>query len=254
MRIRGVVRQPFQIVSLLLVFVGVTARAGILEPRAPDLIARYEPFTLINGTQLRMVYGSHRGTLHLLENRSGSLVTVQSRDLWSPVLELLAVDLDGDEQDEVVGFTQNGRLFVLRGNDLQDVWNTIEDRFADITSITVADVDADGEQEIVLIADGLLRVFSAMSDIEEWKSSDEYSATRILVGDVDGDGQDEIVLNTGHVLGAQFRDEEWTYDPGFGTRMDLFDIDSDGILEIVSIGGDGLVRVFDVDQRQLKRE
>lgn len=228
------------------------ASAGILKPRAPDLTAKYEPFTLINGPQLRMVYGSYRGTLHLIESRNGSLVTAQSRDLWSPVVEMLAVDLDGDGQDEVVGYTQNSRLFILRGTDLEDVWNTIEGRFQSITSLTVADVDEDGQPEIVLIADGLLRVYSALVETEEWKSSEEYSATRILVGDVDGDGTDEIVLNTGLVLGAVFRDVEWTYEPGFGTKMDLFDIDSDGILEIVSIGGDGLVRVFDVDERRLK--
>ncbi len=226
--------------------------AGILHPRAPDLTAKYEPFTLINGSQLRMVYGSYRGTLHLIENRNGRLVTAKSRDLWSPVVEMLAVDLDGDDQDEVVGFTQNSRLFILRGHDLQDVWNTIEGRFDDIKALTVADVDDDGQLEIVLIADKLLRIYSALREIEEWKSSEEYSATRIVVGDVDGDGADEIVLNTGVVLGAVFRDVEWTYEPGFGTRMDLFDIDSDGILEIVALGGDGLVRVFDVDERRLK--
>jgi hypothetical protein len=236
----------------LILCTGAVVHAGILKPRAPDLTAKYEPFTLINGPQLRMVYGSYRGTLHLIENHNGTLVTAQSRDLWSPVIEMLAVDLDGDEQDEVVGYTQNSRLFILRGNDLEDVWNTVEGRFESITSLTVADVDEDGQPEIVLIADRLLRVYSALREIEEWKSSEEYSATRILVGDVDGDGADEIVLNTGFVLGAVFRDVEWTYEPGFGTKMDLFDIDSDGILEIVSMGGDGLVRVFDVDERRLK--
>lgn len=248
-------RQRLQCGIVLCVLLGSgLAAAGILEPRAPDLTAKYEPFTLINGPQLRMVYGSWRGTLHLIENRNGSLVTASSRELWSPVIELVAVDLDGDEQDEVVGFTQNSRLFILRGQDLEDVWNTIEGRFQSISSLTVADVDRDGEPEIVLIADGLLQVYSALSDVEEWKSSDEYSATCIVVGDVDGDGQDEIVFNSGEVLGAQFRDVEWEYEPGFGVRIDLFDIDSDGILEIVGIGGDGLVRVFDVDQRRLKRE
>ncbi len=225
---------------------------GILKPRAPDLTAKYEPFTLINGPELRMVYGSYRGTLHLIENRNGTLVQAQSRDLWSPVVEMLAVDLDADGQDEVVGFTQNSRLFILRGTDLEDVWNTIEGQFETITSLTVADVDDDGQPEIVMIADELLRVYSALRDVEEWKSSEQYTATRMVVGDVDGDGSDEIVLNTGVVLGAVFRDVEWEYEPGFGTKMDLFDIDSDGILEIVAIGGDGLVRVFDVDERRLK--
>jgi hypothetical protein len=69
---------------------------------------------------------------------------------------------------------------------------------------------------------------------------------------VDGDQTPEIVLNSGVVLGAVFRDVKWEYPEGFGTEMDLFDIDGDGILEIVAQGPDGLIRVFDAEQHQLK--
>jgi hypothetical protein len=171
------------------------------------------------------------------------------------VIRIYAADLDGDGQDEVVGFTQNSRLFVLRGTDLEDIWNTPEGRFRKITSLTLADVDEDGQIEIVLVADDRLQYYTALQDIEEWKSQDtyeEFPANEIAVGDVDGDGDDEIVFNGGVVMGALFRDIEWAYTPGFGSRIDLFDIDSDGIPEIVAIGGDGLIRIFDGDERRLK--
>jgi len=239
------------VLCLLLVPVGVP-QAFNIETRATDLAAKYEPFTLVQGPQRRLLFGSHRGTLTLLESQGGQLRTAASRELWSSVLEVVAADLDGNGQDEVVGATQDSRLFVLHGTDLSDIWSTPPGRFQSLVALTVADVDNDNETEIVYIADGVLRVSSALKDVEEWKSSDPQSATDIAVGDVDGDGQLEIVLNTGLVLGALFHDVKWEYEPGFGVEMDLFDIDADGILEVISLGGDGLIRVFDIDQRQIK--
>jgi len=227
-------------------------RADLLQPRAPDFAAKYEAFTLVLGPTRRLVYGTYRGTLHLLETRDGKLIESATRDLWSPVIEMLGVDLDGDGQDEIIGYTQNARLFVLRGHDLQDIWNTQEGRFKQIQSITAADVDEDGQVELVLVADQRLRIHSGLRDTEEWVSSRPYTDQDIAVGDVDGDGKDEIVLISGLVLDALFREEEWRYEPGFGVEMDLFDIDRDGRLEIIGVGAEGLVRVFDVDERRVK--
>ena len=241
--------------TFALLFLGAAgAPAGNLEPRATDLAAKYEAFTLVQGPQRRLLMGNQRGTLTLLESQGGQLRTAASRELWSPVLELVAADLDGNGQDEVVGATQDFRLFVLRGTDLSDIWSTPPGRFQSLSALTVADVDNDGEKEITFVADDLLHISSALKDVEEWKSADPRPATDIAVGDVDGDGQSEIVLNTGLVLGAAFRDVKWEYEPGFGVEVDLFDVDADGILEVISLGGDGLMRVFDVDKRQVKSD
>jgi hypothetical protein len=238
--------------ALAAVFGAAPAGADLLQPRAPDLAAKYEAFTLVLGPTRRLVYGTYRGTLHLLETRDGKLVESATRDLWSPVIEMLGVDLDGDGQDEIIGYTQNARLFVLRGNDLQDIWNTQEGRFRQIQSLTTGDVDNDGQVELVLVADQRLRIHSGLRDTEEWVSSQAYTDEDIAVGDVDGDGKLEIVLISGVVLDALFREEEWRYEPGFGVEMDLFDIDRDGKLELVTVGADGLIRVFDVDERRVK--
>lgn len=228
--------------------------ASILQPRATDFAAKYESFTLVLGQTRRLAYGSQNGTLLLFESRDGRLVEVTKRYFWSPVLEMFAVDLDHDGEDEIVGYTQNARLFVLHGRDLSDVWNTPERRFNSIRTVTAGDVDEDGATEIVFIADDRLRIYSGMQDVAEWESTEStYQDTEIAIGNVDNDPRAEIVLNlSGQVLDAQFRQVEWTYPQGFGTEMDLYDIDSDGRLEIIGIGNDGLLRVFDVDERRVR--
>jgi hypothetical protein len=239
--------------ALLLALAAQGAAAGTLEPRAPDLAAKFENVTLVLGPVRRLAYGSHNGTVVLKQTQNGVLVEVQKRYLWSPVIEMVAADMDGDGQDEIIGFTQNARLFVLRGTDLQDLWNTPERRYSSIRALTVGDTDADGRKEILVVADDALRIYAGLQDVVIWQSTDKYADTDICMGDVDGDGKQEIVLNvSGKVLDAAFREVEWQYDAGFGSEIELFDIDGDGKLEILGFGSDQLLRIFDVDERRLK--
>ena len=100
------------VVVCLMLFVAPSAFAFNLIPRATDFAAKYQAFTLVHGPQRRMVYATYTGTLHMLESRNNELKTTMKRELWSPMKELLAVDLDGDGQDEIVGFTKDNRLVV----------------------------------------------------------------------------------------------------------------------------------------------
>jgi hypothetical protein len=236
----------------LVLLIAADAFAYNLIPRATDFAAKYQAFTLIHGPQRRMVYATYTGTLHLLESVNNELRTTRKRELWSPMKELLAVDLDGDGQDELVGFTRDNRLLVMRGTDLGDIWITPEGRYRDLKALCVGDVDDDGNPELVFIADGFLRIFTALQDTEEWKSDIEFPrATDIEIGDVDNDQVLDIVFNSGLVVGAIFRDVKWTNETPFGDEIDLFDIDQDGILEIIGVSG-GVVRIFDGDERRLK--
>jgi hypothetical protein len=230
------------------------ARADILRPRATDLAAKYEGATIVQGPTRRLVYVYYTGTMHLLESRDGKLVEVRTRDLWSAVLRVVAVDLNGDGQDEIVGYTKDARLFVLRGTDLGDLWNTPIGRWQSITALAVGDVDQDGQMEILVIADQLLRVFSSERDQEEWKSTQTYDDTDMALGDVDGDGHDDLVMSSGNVYDAFYRNLKWASGAagGFGVDIDLFDIDNDGKLEVIGRSSDGLIRIWDVDERRIK--
>lgn len=229
------------------------AAAGTLEPRAPDLAAQFEGVTLVLGPTRRLAYGTHNGTVILKETQNRALVEVQKRYLWSPVIEMVAADMDGDGQDEIVGFTQNARVFVLRGTDLQDMWNTSERRYTTIRALTVGDIDGDGRKEILVVADDALRIYSGLQDVVIWQSTEKYADSEICLGDVDGDGKPEIVLNlSGKVLDAAFHETKWEYPGGFGSEIELFDIDGDGKLEILGVGPDQLLRIFDVDERRVR--
>ncbi len=226
------------LVLSLLVGLADVAAADILNPRATDFAAKYDDFTLVLGPTRRLVYVYYTGTMHLLESRDGKLVEVRTRDLWSAVMRVVAKDLDGDGQDEIIGYTRDARLFVLHGTDLSDVWNTPIGRWQSLTAMTIGDVDQDGQPEILVIADRLLRIFSADRDQEEWKSTVYFDDTDMALGDVDGDGRDELVMSSGRVFDAFYRNVEWESGAagGFGVDIDLYDIDNDGKLEVIGQG------------------
>jgi hypothetical protein len=66
---------------------------------------------------------------------------------------------------------------------------------------------------------------------------------------VDSDAPLEIVLNSGVVIDTVVGEAEWRTDP-FGERIELLDIDGDGIEEVLGYTQGAPMRIFEVDRRQ----
>jgi hypothetical protein len=66
---------------------------------------------------------------------------------------------------------------------------------------------------------------------------------------VDGDRRIEVVLNSGQVIDSVSGDIEWEDETFFG-KIELFDINGDGIPEILTENpGNGPLKVFDAGHR-----
>jgi hypothetical protein len=118
-----------------------------------------------------------------------------------------------------------------------------------VSCFTVANVDEDQAAEIILLADRRIVYVDGENFTRQFTSISEYDATMIRCGDVDGDGRQEIVLNTGQVLDSLSGEIEWE-DQQFFSRIELLDIDGDGMPEILTeneVGGP--LKVFDADYR-----
>jgi hypothetical protein len=70
----------------------------------------------------------------------------------------------------------------------------------------------------------------------------------MLVADVDGDLTDEIILNDGYVIDTNTLNIEWATE-AFGYPMALFDLDNDGVLEVVGEVG-GALKFWDIEDRR----
>ncbi len=207
----------------------------------------------VDGVQ-RIVMGNANGMVHIYEGKEERFTEVWASDyLEGAIGGLFVVDVNDDELDEIVVFTDQGRIHYLDSVDYRIIWSNPPDEYARITCQTVHNIDEDPQPELVFCADGRLVVYDGRDQYEQWRSDQsDLTAREILIADVDGDGEEEIVLNDGYVFDARFFDLEWQSPESFGERMGLLDIDEDGIVELIGEFQGRYLRVFDIDLRREK--
>jgi len=198
-----------------------------------------------------LIYADTYGKLHVLKaTPKGWKLEWELTNLGVKIRKFFVRDLDADGVPEIIVATVSGRILVYDTETYQNLWENLEDNFSSLQSIEVADVDADPQLEFVFIADGRLYIVDGMSRCNQWASQQSFDAAEILVGNVDKDPQMEIVLNSGIIIDSRFYNVELTWEKPFGDRMMLFDMNNDGIPEIVGEFADYSLRIYDVYARR----
>ncbi len=202
----------------------------------------------------RLVLGDFAGRIHIYEERDHTYTEVwESEYLEGAVAGVFVLDIDDDQLDEIVAYTDLGRVYYFDSENYALLWSNSPNDYARITSLTIGDIDDDPQPELVFCADGRLIVYDGRDQYEQWRSvQTDLTARQILIGDVDGDDEDEIVLNDGYVFGARLFDLEWKSPEPFGERMGLLDLDADLIPEVIGEFQGRYLRIFDIDLRREK--
>ena len=164
--------------------------------------------------------------------------------------EVIASDMDGDGLDDaILTRTSNGKIYVWSMDRYTLLWESLPGDYRDVACFTTANVDEDPAIEIVLLGDNLIHYVDGVTFNKEFTSINNYEASMMRCGDVDGDNRQEIVLNSGQVVDSVSGEIEWEDEPFFG-KIELFDIDGDGMPEILTENpGGGPIKVFDADYR-----
>jgi hypothetical protein len=206
------------------------------------------------GAPQRFALGDAHGFLHVYEQRGQAYDEVWLSEYFeSAIGGLFVADVNLDELNEIVVYTEDGRIHFLDGADYRSLWSNPPTDYSSITAMTLHNVDDDDQDELIFVGDGRLHIYDGRDQFEEWRSDqDNISATEIVFGDVDGDGAEEIVLNDGFVFDARYRDLEWQSPEPFGERIGLLDIDDDTIPEVIGEFQGRFLRIFDIDLRRMK--
>ena len=218
-----------------------------------ERVAMFEP--LAGETGMHLVIGDRYGRLNVYRLNAGQQHdrVWASRSLDGNPEQVLVADLDGDGLDDHIVCRTARRLYAFAlDSDYFLAYESQPNDFQQIRAMTVANVDEDPAQEIVLNADAKIHYVDGVTFSREWTSLNNYEATRIRCGDVDGDGRAELVLNTGQVLDSATGEVEWE-EQAFGSRLELLDFDGDGVLEVLTESDGSPLRVWDIDYRSEKR-
>ena len=221
-------------------------------------VFRARPMALMpvdNLSGLTLVYGDRYAIVRVIRvtDRGIQVLWRSSALEGGAIQEILVEDLDGRGGYDMIIRTQGGQLYVF-DETYASRWTSVNENFRRVNAMTLANLDTDPAFEILMLADNQIQVFDGAQFVREQEFAPIYAnVIEVRVGNVDADPQLEIILNNGRVLDALTAEPEWETTP-FGNSIDLFDIDGDGIDEIIGYGlpGQDTVRIFDVDDRQEK--
>jgi len=214
-----------------------------------DHVTKFEP---IHGEEgMFFAIADRYGTVQVTKmDGQGVQLVWKSIQLSGIPDEVITADLDGDSLDDsILCRTSNGKVYVWSLDGYNLLWESLPSEYRQVTCFTTANMDEDQANEIVMVADNRIVYVDGTTFTKSFTSINEYSATQVRCGDVDGDRRIEIVLNTGQVVDSVSGDIEWEDETFFG-KIELFDINGDGIPEILTENpGNGPLKVFDAGHR-----
>jgi Ca2+-binding RTX toxin-like protein len=168
---------------------------------------------------------------------------------WTGIHDIKIGDVDDDGTQEIVVATDklyDGALYVIDGQTKQIEKSYFYDDGAPLYSVDIADVDNDGQTEIIAGggrehtgAPGVsVYAINGSTGAVEWKSinlGDYWSDINFVqVGNVDNDNAPEIVaLKDSIFIFDGISHQQWQSASGGYTSLDLYDIDNDGLEEII---------------------
>jgi hypothetical protein len=193
----------------------------------------------------KLAVGTRSGFLHIMNFGSRGLqVEWQSPFLGSAVRGVLVRDFQGVGRTEIAVYTAEGRLFVMEMGNYSVVRENAAFDMSAIECVVAVQLDADPALELLACGGDQFAVYDGATLFKEWEAPGEVPGEWLAVGDVDGDGTLEVVLNSGYILDAKFFRIEYRLGR-FGDRIELIDLDGDGVDEIIAEDKDGSIAVYD---------
>ncbi|MFO0551303.1 MAG: PQQ-binding-like beta-propeller repeat protein [Polyangiaceae bacterium] len=204
---------------------------------------------------LEIIAGARDGVLTAYRGKTGKAIwtaTDHSGIHASPVV----LDLDGDGRKEILAAWSYSTLAIFDGTTgTQRAGQSIELDQGGIEGLFATPVPLPGPRSGTIVVgsswwDGEDGITIANADSRLFRSTEGRVTSSAVVADLDGDGLQEAILVTeaGKVVSLTatgIRAELTTIAKGAETTPLLADLDGDGALELVVLGGDGVLSAFE---------
>lgn len=165
--------------------------------------------------------------------------------------DVAVADVDGDGDEEVVALSQESAVvfyYDVPDDPRREPWPVVHRHVVaedvNVEGLVVADVDDDGETEIVAGPNVFHRTDEG--DWERERLAEGWEWTRAAVADVDGDGTDEIVLVEGDLpYQGDRRGRLGVFDPPEWSVQEVHDdLSNPHTLQVADVDGDGAAEIL----------
>ncbi|WP_312768785.1 FG-GAP-like repeat-containing protein [Epilithonimonas sp.] len=172
---------------------------------------------------------------------------------WTGLYNISIKDIDKDGQNEIIiaaGQTYTGQIWIIDGKNHTIKSNPIfsSDNISEFYSMTVDDVDNDGEEDLLAVSSSVLYAIRPSDWAILWKVGivNNYKKPVLRSSDLNGDGKKETILCKGNLQIIYGSNQSiWTSTENNYVNFDLFDYNSDGTMDIVATTTDGHIRILD---------
>lgn len=160
------------------------------------------------------------------------------------IRRIVIADVDPAPGPEIVVATRFGTI---------EFWNqasrtmvgSLEANTIDLQSIAVADLDGDGQHEVVVCQSFSLAAHELDGTVM-W-TLPTVGGYDVVVGQMDADPALEIATADGTVVDCGTEQVQWQWGSGFGRDLECADIDGDGYDEVVFAQNTAWAWAFDID-------
>ncbi len=164
------------------------------------------PFHSGNASVTNVGMASFHSIDVLFPNETGVFVPTVHYSLAEHLHNVIAEDLDGDNQSEIIVVQYDGNLTVISRTPEQRFWTNVSQYIGPNENVwlTVADIDGDDVKDVGVASNlgqhkGVLVFFSVASGANEPIFAREFNAftiSGVTSGDFDDDGDEDIILSS----------------------------------------------------------
>lgn len=168
--------------------------------------------------------------------------------VWTGMYSMEVEDIDNDGKTEIIvaaGRTYTGQIWILDGSSHEIESNHIfsTEDLDEFYALDVEDVDSDGQMECIVGEGNYIHVIDPTDYAIEWSSTNlTGSPWAIYVANVDQDANKEIIACYGYIYIIDgITHQQWQSAGSTYRNIDIYDIDNDGIDDVIACNTNGQV-------------
>ena len=157
------------------------------------------------------------------------------------IVQVLSHDVNNNQRPDIIIITMDTVSIIEDREGIAQLKLQLEESEGEFIAAAVANIDDDAAIEIAVISSKYGEYKLTVYQLDNMKIEFSFVLNNkpeaVVIGNLDTDDAKEIVLSNGYVFDGQTGENQWYFSGGFGSRIDVGDVDGSGIDIIIATNG-----------------